>query len=187
MPIVVRKTTKQLSFKEGKPRVHTVQVVRYPNITSEQLVDEIVQTQGITKAQALSVIEAYINRMVHYMEIGHGVKMGNFGIFKPTINSKSTDDATKVNAGLIQKKRILFYPGKDFRRMLSDMQIVTEGAEDEEETVEPVVVPDDSGTASSGNGGSSSGTSSTDNGGNTGGNSGGNGGGGGTGDGTDES
>ena len=182
MPIVVRKTTKQLSFKEGKPRVHTVQVVRYPNITSEQLVDEIVQTQGITKTQALSVIEAYINRMVHYMEIGHGVKMGNFGIFKPTINSKSTDDASKVNAGLIQKKRILFYPGKDFRRMLSDMQIVTEGAEDEEASG-PVVADGDSGTASSGNGGSSSGTSTpaegggtegnNSDGGNTGGNNGG--------------
>lgn len=186
MPIVVRKTTKQLSFKEGKPKVHTVQVVRFPNITSEQLVDEIVQTQGVTKTQALSVIEAYINRMVHYMEIGHGVKMGNFGIFKPTINSKSTDDATKVNAGLIQKKRILFYPGKDFRRMLSDIQIVTEGAEDEENVGEAVAANGDSGTASSGNGGSSSGTSTTDNGGNTGGNSDGNGGGG-TDDGTDES
>lgn len=125
MAIHYVKGTRKLAFKEGKPTVAVLKPVRFPNITSEELVTEIAATQGVTRAQAKGVLEAYIDRLVHYMEIGHGVQMGEFGIFKVTFSAKSADDAEKLGVDSIKSRKILFTPGRAFRKMLKGLAVVS--------------------------------------------------------------
>ncbi|MBR1378025.1 MAG: HU family DNA-binding protein [Bacteroidaceae bacterium] len=164
MAIVIVKKSRKLAFKEGKPVVQVLRPVRYQNVKSEDLVAEIAQTQGITKTMALAVVEAYVNRMVHYMELGLGVEMGDFGIFKPTINSKSTANADDLNQECIVRKKILFHPGKQFRQMLKNMSVqMADDAEaaDETESTDPTEASGEGGDESDnedGNNGSSGGS-----------------------------
>lgn len=74
-------------------------------------------------SQTRAVMDALINRMVHYMEIGHGVKLGNFGSFKPTFNVKCVKTSEEATAETIKQKKIQFRPGKSFRNMLNDLEI----------------------------------------------------------------
>lgn len=149
MALIIEKTSRKLAFKDGKPTVHTLKCVRYQNVNNELLVEEIAQTQGITKTMAMAVVEAYINRLVHYMELGLGVQMGEFGIFKPTIQSKAAATAEELDQSNIVRKKILFYPGKQFRKMLKNISVKT--------VDEDGVIEDDNADNTS-SGGSSSGS-----------------------------
>lgn len=132
MALGIEKSTRKVAFMEGKPTVHTYKKVRYQNITFEMLVEEIAQTQGVNKTMAKAVVEAYINRLIHYMELGLGVQMGDFGIFKPTIRTKTTATEDELDTNHIVGKRIQFLPGKAFRQMLKNLNVITLGEDDDE-------------------------------------------------------
>lgn len=124
MALVVEKTTRKIAFMEGKPVRNTFRKVHYQNIGFDELVEEIAQTQGITKTVAKAVVEAYINRLCHYMQLGMGVQMGDFGIFKPCIRTKTANSADELDSSCV-KKHIQFVPGKSFKQMLKNLKVVT--------------------------------------------------------------
>lgn len=133
MALVVEKTTRKIAFMEGKPVRNTFRKVHYQNIGFDELVEEIAQTQGITKTVAKAVVEAYINRLCHYMQLGMGVQMGDFGIFKPCIRTKTTNSADELDSSCV-KKHIQFVPGKSFKQMLKNLKVVTLSEAEESET-----------------------------------------------------
>jgi nucleoid DNA-binding protein len=93
-----------------------------------RLVEEIAQSRGVNTNSTRSVVDALLNRLVHYMEIGHGVSLGTFGSFKPVFTSKVTEDYDEIeetitgkNAKL--KKKVRFFPGGQFKQMLKGMSV----------------------------------------------------------------
>lgn len=127
MGIQYRKAKMVLNFRESKPNVYKLRQVTFPAVTFEQLVNECSQSCGVNTMQTKAVIDALVNRLVHYMEIGHGVKMGAFGSFKPTFNSKVAQSLEDATLDTVKVKKIQFYPGKAFKTMLSELSIT--GAE----------------------------------------------------------
>ena len=131
MGLQYRKAKVTLNYREEKHEVYKAVTLTYPAVTYEQLVEEIAQSRGVNTNSTRAVVDALLNRLVHYMEIGHGVKMGDFGQFKPTFLSKTVktldglegDEAIKT----IKVKRIQFFPGKAFKDMLSNHAITAAG------------------------------------------------------------
>ena len=165
MSLVVEKSTRKIAFMEGKPTRNTYRKVSYQNVSFDMLVEEIAQTQGVTKTMAKAVVEAYINRLIHYMELGLGVQMGDFGIFKPAIRTKTTADIENLTTDNITSKRIQFLPGRAFRQMLKNLSIITVG-DDDETTTTPApsgssgTTTDESDESDESDGGTSGGTGS---------------------------
>jgi len=60
---------------------------------------------------------------VHYMELGHGVSLGQFGSFKPTFNSKTARSLKETTLETVKVKKIQFYPGGAFKEMLSNLSM----------------------------------------------------------------
>ena len=86
----------------------------------------MIQIVGVSKAQTRAVVEALLTSLVHYMEIGHAVSLGQFGSFKPVFNSKTTkllDDVDDTIGGKGFIKKINFYPGGKFKQMLKDLSV----------------------------------------------------------------
>ena len=69
------------------------------------------------------------------------VRLGDFGLFRPSFVGKSADTEAGVSASNIVRKRILFFPGKAFSQMLGNMSVTK------------MVVPDTDYTDGSSNGG----------------------------------
>lgn len=132
MGLQYRKAKVRLTYREEKPEVYKLRQLTYPQVSTNQLVSEISQSCGINTGTTKAVIDALTNRLVHYMEIGHGVKMGDFGSFKPTFNSKTVrtladlddEDALKT----VKIKKIQFYPGKQLHQMIQNISL-TEASE----------------------------------------------------------
>lgn len=125
MGLIYRKGKEKLTFREEKPEVWRARQLIYPKITEKMLIEEISQSQGIPKTQTKAVIEALLNRCLHYMEIGHLVSLGSFGSFKPVFNAKvtQTEEELKVEDKILKVKKIQFFPGGDFKRMLQQMTV----------------------------------------------------------------
>jgi hypothetical protein len=125
MGLQYRKGKVTLQYREEKPEVYKAIQLTFPKVTYEQLL-EMIQIVGVSKAQTRAVVEALLTSLVHYMEIGHAVSLGQFGSFKPVFNSKTTkllDDVDDTIGGKGFIKKINFYPGGKFKQMLKDLSV----------------------------------------------------------------
>ena len=135
MGIQYRKAKMKLSFLEEKPEVFKLRQLTFPQVTFAQLVKECSDSCGVNTAQTKAVLDALINRLVHYMEIGHGVRMGDFGSFKPVFTSKAAKTLEECDETTIRQKKVTFYPGKAFKDMLDSLEV--ENASDTLNVKEP--------------------------------------------------
>ena len=119
------KAKMKLGYLEDKPEVWKARQLTFPQISYETLVEEIAQSRGVNSNSTRAVVDALLNRLVHYMQIGHGVSLGTFGSFKPVFNSKVALSSEEATVETIKRKKILFYPGKTFRDMLGELSVTS--------------------------------------------------------------
>ena len=140
MGLQYRKAKVVLNYRETKPEVYKARQLTYPQVTYEQLVEEIAQSRGVNSNSTRAVVDALLNRLVHYMEIGHGVSLGSFGSFKPVFVSKcvqSIDDVPETLDGKGFKKKVRFYPGGKFNQMLKGLGVTEVETLSVKETTNP--------------------------------------------------
>lgn len=125
MPLIYEKKKIRLSFKGEKPEVYCIKPVRQQAVSFEDLMNEVSNSCGVNRSQTKAVLEALIDRMIVFMNYGMPVRLGEFGTFKPTFNAKSTAKADEMGADNVTRKKLLFYPGKRFKQMLSGMSVTT--------------------------------------------------------------
>lgn len=133
MAMMYEKRETTLAFKDDKPTVYKLAPVRQQQVPFDALLDEVSTACGVNRAQVKAAVEALIDRMSMFMNYNMGVKMGEFGSFKPTFNSKSESTADALSANNVTRRKILFYLGKRFKTMLSNISIVSSGMDDDEE------------------------------------------------------
>ncbi|MBQ4622759.1 MAG: HU family DNA-binding protein [Bacteroidaceae bacterium] len=145
----VRKTT--LNFKKEKPTVYKVAAVRQQTVGFDALVKEVASSCGVHRTQSKAVVEALIDRLIHYMDLGLPVNVGELGSFKPTIRTKVKETADEVNAGNVVRRVVRFYPGKRLKDMLEDLSIITLDNGDAEEAAPDTEDGNTGGGGSTGN------------------------------------
>ena len=123
MGLQYRKGKVKLGYLEEKPEVYKAIQLTYPQVSYEQLVEEIAQSRGVNTNSTRAVVDALLNRLVHYMEIGHGVSLGTFGSFKPVFTSKCAKTLDECDGTTIRKKKVRFYPGGKFAKMLKELAV----------------------------------------------------------------
>ena len=115
MGLMYRKAKVKLTYLEEKPEVYKLRQLTYPAVTYDQLLG-MIQIVGVNRAQTKAVVDALLQSLVHYMEIGHGVSLGTFGSFKPVFTSKT-----------VKVKKVQFFPGGDFKDMLKALSMNSAG------------------------------------------------------------
>lgn len=97
------------------------------------MVGEISNSCGVNASQTKAVVTALVDRLIHYMEIGHGVKLDGFGSFKPSFRAKTAKTSEEATAETVTRKIIRFYPAKAFKDMLEGMSIENANSLDSED------------------------------------------------------
>ena len=123
MGLQYRKSKIQLNYLKEKPSRYKIQQLNFPPVDFNRLINECSKACGVHPAQSTAVINALVDRIVHYMEVGHAVKMGNFGSFKPMFTVRSVKVYDDADSSTVKTKRVRFYPGKAFRSMLGELEI----------------------------------------------------------------
>ncbi|MBQ0046601.1 MAG: HU family DNA-binding protein [Prevotellaceae bacterium] len=123
MAFIYRKAKMRLNFQEGKPTVFKAQQVILPQVSTDELIDEISQSCGVNPAQTHSVILSLENRLIHYISIGHPVRIGVLGSLNPKFRSKCTKTSEEATAETVTRKVIQFIPGKGLKECIAEQNI----------------------------------------------------------------
>ena len=144
MNVKIRKKT--LNFTKEKKQIYVAQADRGDVIDADKIAALIAQDTGARPAQVKMILNTLTDSMITWLEEGHGVKLGNFGSFMPSVKSDSSEDPNEVG---VKRMRLTFYPSKDLSRRVGAISYSKESLSnsettEEEETETPK--PDEGGT-----------------------------------------
>lgn len=144
MNVKIRKKT--LNFTKEKKQIYVAQADRGDVIDADKIAALIAQDTGARPAQVKMILNTLTDSMITWLEEGHGVKLGNFGSFMPSVKSDSSEDPNEVG---VKRMRLTFYPSKDLSRRVGAISYSKESLSnsettEEEETEKPN--PDEGGT-----------------------------------------
>lgn len=139
MGVNVKVRKRVLNFTKEKRELYIAEADRGDVIDADKIAKLIAQDTGARPAQVKMILNTLTDSMISWLEEGHGVKLGNFGSFMPSIKSASSENADEVG---VKKVRLTFYPSKDLARRVGAISYNKESlpnseTEDEEEENNP--------------------------------------------------
>lgn len=143
MPLEYVVTKRIFGFDDTKKEKYVAKSVGSGRVNFEKMCARVSRICGIHRKTVDLVVSGLVDMMADDIDDGKTVQLGEFGLFRPTIRTKSAETAEEVTASNIVTKRIIFRPGKIFQRTLTDMSVTR------------AVTPDTDYTDGSSNGGNS--------------------------------
>lgn len=125
MSLNLRVTKKTLHFTKEKKEVYVASPDRGNVIDAEKIAELIAKDTGTRPAQVKMVLDTLIDSMMAWLEEGHGVQLGSFGSFHPSVKSKSSDDPDEVE---VRRTKLTFYPSRELQRRVNNIAYATENA-----------------------------------------------------------
>lgn len=158
MPLGYKVKKTVFGFDKNKTEKYVATAQRNHTVSYDDILQEVAKQSRLSGGEVYTAIEALINVSITFMKQGHGVKLGDFGIFKPTFSAESQSTADTVTAETIVRKKILFQPGKKLKEFIGGLSVVSYDSPEDSSTSpetdpEPDKKPGGSGGESNGDGG----------------------------------
>lgn len=141
MPLGYKVQKKTFGFDKTKTEKYVATAQRNHTVSYEDILQEVAKQSRLSGGEVYSAIEALINVSITFMKQGHGVKLGDFGIFKPTFSAQSQETAENATAESITRKRILFQPGKKLKEFIGGLSVVSYDDSETDTSQEPDPTP----------------------------------------------
>lgn len=150
-------TKRVFGFDDTKSVKYVPKSVTSGSVEFDKLCERVSRLCGVHRKIVDLVITGATDEMADMLDDGKSVRLGDFGLFRPTITGKSADSEEGVTANNIVRRRIVFTPGKIFQSTLDNMSVTR------------ATTPDTDWTDNSSSTGNSSGSNGNDSGSNDGG------------------
>ena len=116
-------TKRTFGFDESKTTKFVAKSVTNGSISNDKLCRKVSVLCGIHRKIVDLVISGATDVMAEALDDGKTVRLGEFGLFRPTISAKAADEEEDVTASTITKRRIVFTPGSIFKDTLESMAV----------------------------------------------------------------
>lgn len=113
---------RKLNFTEEKKEIYVATAQRGDVIDTDKISQFVAQDTGARPAQVKMILNSLINSMMAWVEEGHGVRLGEFGSFLPSIRSASSENPNEVG---VKRIRLTFYPSRELSARLGDVSYST--------------------------------------------------------------
>ena len=110
-------------FDKTKTEKYVAKSVGAGEVSSDKLCAKVSRILGIHRKTVDLVATGLVDIMSEEIDDGKTIRLGDFGLFRPSFVGKSADTEAGVSASNIVRKRILFFPGKAFSTMLGSMSV----------------------------------------------------------------
>lgn len=127
-------TKRVFGFDKTKAEKYVAKSVGSGVVDFNKMCARVSRICGIHRKTVDLVVSGLVDMMADDIDDGKTVQLGEFGLFRPTIRTKSANKAEDVSASNIVGKRIIFTPGKIFQRTLTDMSVTRATAPDTDYT-----------------------------------------------------
>lgn len=95
MPLDVKIEKKTLNFTDDKKEVYVASADRNGVIDSDKIAQEVALDTGARPAQVKMILNTLNDRMLAWLEEGHGVRFGKLGSFLPSVRARAGRLPTK--------------------------------------------------------------------------------------------
>ena len=116
-------TKRVFGFDDTKTEKYVAKSVRSGQMSFSKTCAKVSRLCGVHRKVVDLVVSGLVDMMAEDIDDGKSVQLGEFGIFSPTIRTKSSDEEKEISSKSIVQRKILFYPGKIFKDTLADMSI----------------------------------------------------------------
>lgn len=127
MPLDIKIEKKVLNFSEEKKEVYVASADRNGVIDTDKIAQEIALDTGARPAQVKMILNTLNDRMLAWLEEGHGVRFGKLGSFLPSVRSQSADTADEAG---VKRVRVVFYPSRELSKRVAAININTVSTDD---------------------------------------------------------
>ena len=110
------------------PRDQNSQPKYYATVRSNGRVDthgiarDINKMSTVSSVDTTAVLEAFMNVVPDQLADGKIVELGDFGTFRVSVSSEGAEQPEAVTTRSITDVRILFQPGKRFKKMINSTE-----------------------------------------------------------------
>ena len=101
-------------FDKDKNAKYVAKSVGAGELDFDKLCAKVSRILGIHRKTVDLVAAGLVDIMSEEIDDGKTVRLGDFGLFRPSFVGKSADTEAGVSASNIVRKRILFFPGESF-------------------------------------------------------------------------
>lgn len=129
MALDIKIEKRKLNFQDDKNEVYVAVLDRNNVIETDKMANEIAIDTGARPAQVKMIINTLTDRMMAWLEEGHGVRLGELGSFLPSVRSQSGETADEAS---IKRVRMVFYPSRTLSRRVAAISTNTVSVEGEE-------------------------------------------------------
>lgn len=123
-------TKRVFGFDETKTEKYVARSVVSGKMNFDKMCAKVSRLCGIHRKTVDLVVSGLVDMMAEDIDDGKTVQLGEFGLFRPTIRTRSADAAEQITTSCILSKRIIFTPGKIFQRTLNDMSVTRAAVHD---------------------------------------------------------
>ena len=116
-------TKRVFGFDDTKTEKYVAKSVRSGQMSFSKTCAKVSRLCGVHRKVVDLVVSGLVDMMAEDIDDGKSVQLGGFGIFSPTIRTKSSDEEKAISSKSIVQRKIIFYPGKIFKDTLEDMSI----------------------------------------------------------------
>ena len=116
-------TKRVFGFDDTKAVKYVPKSVTSGSVNFDKLCEKVARLCGVHRKIVDLVITGATDEMADMLDDGKSVRLGEFGLFRPTISAKSSDSEEEVNSSKIVRRRIVFTPGKIFQDTLDNMSV----------------------------------------------------------------
>ena len=137
----------RLTFREGKPTVYKIQVIRGNVIGKNEIIPYAAKAAHVPENDIAMAMNALFDAIDYFCSNGHRVEVEGLGSFGVVTNSKTAHTLEECNADTIKKRRIRMWTSGDLRTMGSNITF-TENETMSSQACGLEIISDDEGTQS---------------------------------------
>lgn len=118
----VKRAMKNPKLPQEQPKYYLI-AKSLKAVERDTFIEDMVRHTSLTQSEAASAIDYLFEAFPRYIALGHTVKLGEFGYFKPTILSEGSIDPDDATPDKIRRKRVRFIFGKDVRDKINRIPV----------------------------------------------------------------
>jgi len=92
------------------------------NLSLREIATRISRESTVSLMDTMAVLEGLVQVMPEFMLDAKIIKLGEFGSFRVSISSEGSETEEDFEQSLIRKIKILFRPGRELKKLMSDVQ-----------------------------------------------------------------
>lgn len=110
----------KIGFGKDKEDAFVARAQLGETVETEQLVEQVALRTQQQKAAVRIVLDNLVESIYHFCEVGNGVRVGELGIIKPALETRSAAEAKDVE---IVKPKYNFLPSSKMKQVLVNLSI----------------------------------------------------------------